>query len=167
MNIRRAKIEDAKSINDIYNRYIVNTSITFETEPVSLVEMERRIAEKLHKYDWLVAEIDNEIIGYAYFGSFRTRAAYQHTVESTIYLSEEFKGKGWGTPLYAALIESAKDKKFREMLAVVALPNSESIHFHEKMGFSEIGVMKRIGYKFNNYLDVSFLQRSLLVKQKK
>jgi L-amino acid N-acyltransferase YncA len=161
MNIRQAKKEDAQAILAIYNQYIKNTSITFETEPVSLLEMEARIAEKLQKYDWLVAEVDNQIVGYAYFGPFRSRAAYQHTVESTIYLAESFKGKGYASLLYAALMDSARDRNFREMIAVIALPNTESIRFHEKMGFAEVGVMKQIGYKFGHYLDVAFLQKSL------
>lgn len=161
MNIRQAKISDAKSIVEIYNWYVVNTTITFETDPISIKDMEMRIKEKLEKYGWLVAEINDVIIGYAYYGSFRPRAAYQHSVESTIYLSPEFKGKGLGAGLYEKLIDSAKDKRFREILAVIALPNPESISFHKKMGFEEIGVMKKIGFKFGNYLDVSFIQKSL------
>ncbi|MDP4277000.1 MAG: N-acetyltransferase family protein [Bacteroidota bacterium] len=161
MKIRRAEISDAAAIVELYNWYIVNTSITFETEPISVEEMKMRMEEKLDNYDWLVAEIDDVLVGYAYYGSFRSRAAYQHTVESTIYLSREFKGQGIGSRLYKELIDSAKNKKYREMLAVIAIPNPESISFHKKMGFLEVGVMKKIGYKFNCYVDVSFLQKSL------
>jgi len=161
MNIRRARISDANAIVEIYNWYIANTAITFETDTVSVEEMEMRIKEKLDQYDWLVAETDGILIGYAYYGSFRPRTAYQHTVESTIYLSGEFKGKGMGISLYKELINSAKDKYFREMIAVVALPNPESISFHIKMEFREVGIMKKIGFKFDNYLDVMFLQKSL------
>lgn len=161
MNIRRARISDANAIVDIYNWYIVNTTITFETNPVSIEEMKLRIQKKLNQYDWLVAETDDILLGYAYYGSFRARTAYQHTVESTIYLSNEFKGKGIGISLYKELINSAKEKKFREMIAVIALPNPESVSFHKKMEFGEIGVMRKIGFKFNNYIDVLFLQKSL------
>ncbi|MCK9625970.1 MAG: N-acetyltransferase family protein [Bacteroidales bacterium] len=161
MNIRQAKISDANAITEIYNWYVINTSITFETDPVSVEEMEMRIKEKLDKYDWFVAEKNDVLIGYAYYGPFRARVAYQHTIESTIYLSHEFIGNGMGVSLYGELINAAKNKKYREMLAVVALPNPESISFHKKMGFVDVGLMKKIGFKFDNYLDVSFLQKSL------
>jgi phosphinothricin acetyltransferase len=120
MNIRRVKTDDASNIIEIYNWYILNTTITFETEPVTLEEMKNRINDKLSSYDWLVCEIDNKIIGYAYYGSFRPRAAYKHTVESTIYLSKDYKGKGLGYELYTNLIESAKRNRFREILGVIA-----------------------------------------------
>lgn len=162
MNIRNANADDASAIIEIYNWYVLNTTITFETEPVSVGEMRKRIDEKLLKYDWVVAETDNQIIGYAYYGAFRARAAYQHTVESTIYMSHEFKGKGLGTLLYENLIDSAVRKGFREMLGVIALPNPESIGFHQKMGFTEIGTMKKVGYKFNQYIDVVLLQKSMV-----
>jgi L-amino acid N-acyltransferase YncA len=162
MKIRCAKIEDAQHIIDIYNWYIINTIITFETDPVSLAEMQERICEKLQHHDWLVAEINNEIIGYAYYGVFRARAAYRHTVESTIYLSKNFKGRGLGLPIYSALIDSAKNKGFREMLGVIALPNPESIKLHQKAGFNEAGLMKNIGFKFDTYIDVAILQKTIV-----
>jgi L-amino acid N-acyltransferase YncA len=162
MKIRRAKIEDAQCIIDIYNWYTINTIITFETDPVSLAEMQERIREKLQNHDWLIAEIDNEIVGYAYYGVFRARAAYRHTVESTIYLSKEYKGRGLGVPLYSALTESAKNKGFREMLGVIALPNPESVNLHEKLGFKEAGIMKNIGFKYGRYIDVVILQKTIV-----
>jgi L-amino acid N-acyltransferase YncA len=162
MNIRRVKTDDASHIIEIYNWYILNTTITFETEPVTLDEMKNRIKDKLSNYDWLVGEIDNKIIGYAYYGSFRPRAAYKHTVESTIYLSKDYKGKGLGNELYTHLIESAKRKGFREILGVIALPNPESMGFHRKKGFIDVGTMKNIGYKFGRYIDVALLQKSLI-----
>ncbi|MBN1907494.1 MAG: N-acetyltransferase [Deltaproteobacteria bacterium] len=162
MKIRCAKTEDAQHIIDIYNWYIVNTIITFETDPVSFAEMQERIGEKLQNHDWLIAEIDNEIIGYAYYGVFRVRVAYRHTVESTIYLSKEYKGRGLGMPLYSALIDSAKNKGFREMLGVIALPNPESIKFHKKSGFNDAGTLKNIGFKFGRYIDVAILQKTIV-----
>lgn len=161
MIIRRAEICDAAAIAEIYNWYIANTVITFETETVASEEMETRIIEKLKKHDWLVAEIANEIIGYAYYGAFRPRAAYGHTVESTIYLLQQFKGRGCGAQLYDELLRSAGERKFREVLAVIALPNPESIRFHEKAGFAHAGIMKSIGYKFHRYIDVAILQKSI------
>ncbi len=162
MNIRQATEEDAGVIAEIYNWYILNTIITFETDPVSPEEMKKRIQEKIIKHDWLVGELNQEIIGYAYYGSFRARAAYNHTVESTIYLSQKSIGKGFGKVLYSNLIKSAKGRGFRELIGIIALPNPESIALHKKIGFEEVGVLRNVGYKFERYIDVGIWQMSVV-----
>jgi phosphinothricin acetyltransferase len=161
MEIRKALDADAERIAEIYNWYILNTTITFETVVVSPEEIKRRIRGKAVRHDWIVGEVDREIIGYAYFGPFRERAAYDHTVESTIYLSQGSLGRGLGRALYARLIETVKDLGYREMIGVIALPNPESIALHRKMGFEEAGVLKKVGHKFGNYIDVGIWQLSL------
>jgi L-amino acid N-acyltransferase YncA len=114
--------------------------------------MQERIQEKLRKYDWLVGEVNQEIVGYAYYGSFRPRAAYGHTVESTIYLSQASIGKGFGKPLY---------RNYRELIGGIALPNPQSLALHRKLGFVEVGVLKNVGHKFGKYIDVAFWQMSI------
>jgi len=161
MQIRRATVGDAERIAEIYNWYILHTIITFETDVVSLQEMTKRIQEKTIKHDWLVGEVNQEVIGYAYYGTFRTRAAYNHTVESTIYLSQESMGKGFGRTLYAQLMESVKGHGFREVIGVIALPNPQSIALHRAMGFAEVGVLKSVGYKFGRYIDDGIWQLSV------
>src|SRR5262249_27707877 len=155
MYVRQATAGDAERIADIYNWYILNTIITFETEMVSPQEMQNRIQEKTISHDWLVGEANQEVVGYAYYGSFRTRAAYNHTVESTIYLSQASLGKGFGRALYAKLLASVGDHGFREVIGVIALPNPQSIALHRALGFAEVGVLKRVGYKFARYIDVA------------
>src|SRR5215467_10148335 len=93
--IRRAEPCDAQIISEIYNWYILKTTVTFETEAIDQLEMRRRILEKLTTHDWLVADVRGRIVGYAYYGVFRPRPGYAHTVESTIYLSEEVSGRHW------------------------------------------------------------------------
>jgi L-amino acid N-acyltransferase YncA len=105
--------------------------------------------------------VNQQVIGYAYYGSFRTRVAYHHTVESTIYLSPESAGKGFGRSLYAKLIESVRDHGFREVIGVIALPNPQSIALHRKMGFAEAGVLKTVGHKFKKCIDVGLWQLSV------
>ncbi len=161
MHVRRATAGDAERIAEIYNWYILNTIITFETALVSPQEMQTRIQEKLLSHDWLVGEVNQEVIGYAYYGLFRTRAAYHHTVESTIYLSQESIGKGFGRTLYGKLLESVKDHGFREVIAVIALPNPQSIALHRTLGFAEVGVLKNVGYKFGRYIDDGIWQLSI------
>ena len=160
LHVRRALAADADRITEIYNWYVLNTIITFETAAVSPNEMTQRIQEKLDKYDWLVGEVNQGIAGYAYYGSFRPRAAYGHTVESTVYLSQDNTGNGFGRRIYSALIQSATDKGFRELIGVIALPNPASIALHRTLGFREAGVLRGVGHKFDKYVDVALWQRS-------
>lgn len=159
--IRRATPEDAAGIAAIYNGYVETTIISFETAPVSVEEMGRRIQDRLASYDWLVAERQGQLIGYAYYGQFRARAAYDHVVESTVYIAKDAVGQGVGRRLYADIIESAQAKGFREILGVIALPNDASEQLHARMGFVLVGRLPRVGYKFGRYIDVSFWQWSL------
>ena len=161
ITLRRAVPADAVRIAEIYNGYVERTIISFETETVPVGEMAQRITDRLARYDWLVAEQEGHVIGYAYYGQFRTRAAYDHVVESTVYIAEEAHGLGVGRRLYEALIQSACDRGFREILGVIALPNDASEQLHERMGFALVGRLPKVGYKFGRYIDVSFWQWSL------
>lgn len=161
IQIRTVQPGDAVEIAAIYNTYIVDSIITFETEKVTEVEMLQRIQKVSLLYDWLVLIENGILVGYAYYTSFRERKAYEHTVESTIYLKKESFGKGMGSTLYLALLESIKRKGFREVIGVIALPNPDSIRFHEKLGFINRGVLKNVGFKFDTYLDVAFYQKTL------
>ena len=159
--VRRATENDAERLAEIYNWYIEHTSITFETEAVSVGELRQRIVKTLAGHDWLVGEFQKRIVGYAYFGPFRSRAAYIRTVESTVYVSQESKGKGFGKKLYSVLIDSASERGFREVIGVIALPNPVSIAMHARLGFREAGILRSVGYKFGAYHDVALWQRSL------
>jgi L-amino acid N-acyltransferase YncA len=161
MNIRKATPADAAAIIGIYNYYVLNTPITFETAVVSLEEMQNRIREKCSQFDWIVGEIDGKVIGYSYFGKFRERPAYNGTVESTIILDRTCIGRGFGRQLYSRLIESAGGLGFHQMIAVIALPNPESTGLHAKLGFQQAGILKNVGYKFGNYIDIGLWQKSL------
>jgi L-amino acid N-acyltransferase YncA len=161
IQIRTVQPDDAVEIAAIYNTYIVDSIITFETEKVTATDMLQRIQKISLQYDWLVVLENGSLLGYAYYTSFRERKAYEHTVESAIYLKKGSFGKGMGSALYLALLESIKRKGFREVIGVIALPNPESIGFHEKLGFQEMGVLKNVGFKFDTYLDVAFYQKSL------
>jgi len=159
--IRTAWESDAEAITTIYNWYIENTISTFETAAVSAEQMRGRIREKLEKHGWVAGLADDALVGYAYYGAFRPRAAYSHTVESTVYVARESLGKGYGTALYSELIAAARRGGVREMIGVIALPNPASIKLHEKMGFRQVGLLPQIGHKFGRYIDVSLWQRSL------
>ena len=161
VEIRRALIADAEACCAIYNDHVLRTIVTFETEPITPDEMATRIGEKLRQHDWLIAEVAGEVVGYAYYGTFRPRAAYRHCVEVTIYLAGGVLGRGLGSQLYSALIDSARRLGYLELIGGVALPNPASVALHEKLGFVPVGVFPRVGYKFGAYIDVGFWQLSL------
>ena len=145
----------------IYNHYIVNSTSTFETSPVDASTIASRMHERLEHHDWLVGDLGGRIAGYAYYGSFRSRPAYGHTVESTVYVDPGETGKGYGRQLYSALMESAAAKGFKQAVGFISLPSPASIALHCSLGFEEAGVLYKVGFKFDRYIDVAIYQRSL------
>ena len=125
--IRRATPADAPAIARIYNWYVENTVVTFEVDPVSDAEMARRIESTLEKYEWLVTARAGEVLGYAYAGRFRERAAYRFITESTIYLRNGLQGQGLGKPLYRATIERTFALGYTSLVGAIALPNDASV----------------------------------------
>jgi phosphinothricin acetyltransferase len=156
--IRRATPDDAAAIADIYNWYVANTVITFEIDPVSTAEMAKRIEGVLEKYDWLVHERDGAVLGYAYATRFRERAAYRFITESTIYLKNGLQGQGLGKPLYRALIERLVALGYRSLIGGIALPNDPSVRLHESLGFDKVAHYRRVGFKFERWIDVGSWQ---------
>ena len=156
--IRRAAPHDAPAIAEIYNWYVLNTVITFEVDPVSPAEMARRIEAVLEKYDWLVQERDGELLGYAYATRFRERAAYRFITESTVYLRNGLQGQGLGRPLYRALIARVFELGYRSLIGGIALPNDPSVRLHEALGFEQVAHYRRVGFKFEQWIDVGAWQ---------
>lgn len=156
MNIRQVKLEDAAQVAEIYNYYIQNTHHTFETEPLSADEMERRIAETMEHYPFLVAEEDGAILGYAYATRFRMREAYEFSVESSIYVKNDAKQRKIGTQLYVQLFDELAETNVHAIVAGIALPNDASISFHERLGFEKVAHFKEIGYKLGRWIDVGY-----------
>ena len=155
--IRPATSFDAQAIADIYNYYIVNTVVTFEVEPVSIEEMAKRILSVLERYDWIVYENkQGEVVGFAYYSAFRPRAAYCHTVESTIYLHRHAVGKGVGSALLTELVQRCRKQQFHAMIATIALPNEQSVHLHEKHGYKKVGEFREVGFKQERWINVGY-----------
>jgi L-amino acid N-acyltransferase YncA len=153
--IRSIKVEDAKSIAEIYNYYIVSTVVTFEVTPVSTQEMEERILASNKKLPWLVYEKNSQIIGYAYATDWKTRSAYKQTVETTIYIKANENGKGIGCILYSELINQLR-KNHHAIIGGISLPNEASIALHEKLGFQKVAHFNEVGFKFNKWIDVGY-----------
>ncbi len=149
---------DSKKIAEIYNYYIVNTVITFETEPVTESEIEKRISTIASKYPWIVYEEDDKILGYAYASKWKSRCAYNNTTETTVYLNHNQKGKGIGTLLYQELLDRIKEMKIHSIISGIALPNEASVALHKKFGYTKAAHFIEVGYKFDKWIDVGYWQ---------
>lgn len=160
--MRRALERDADAVAAIYNYYVLNSTSTFETEQVDVATMLERMRDKLERHDFLVGEVAGRLVGYAYYGKFRGRAAYGHTVEPAVYVDQAEAGKGYGKAIYAALMDSAASRGYREAVAYIALPNPSSVALHRSFGFEEAGLVRRVGFKSGRYVDVAIYQRTLV-----
>jgi thioredoxin type arsenate reductase len=155
MKIRKATLEDAKEICRIYNYYIENTAITFETAAVSESEMQQRIKGFLDDgFPYYVGEIDARIAGYCYLHNWNNRCAYSSTKEVTIYLDKDLQGKGIGTILYQHLFKEIYKNDIHALIAGICIPNESSVRLHERFGFKQASHMKEIGWKFDQWRDV-------------
>lgn len=154
--IRNITLNDTEDICNIYNEYVKNTIITFEEQPVEAEEMKTRISNLIQNYPWLVYEENKKVIGYAYANRWKSRSAYRHSVESTIYLDSHYVGKGIGSKLNKELINILKDKSIHSIIYGVSLPNDASIALCEKFGFRKVAHFKEVGYKFGRWIDVGY-----------
>jgi len=159
--IRTARDSDAESILKIYAPYIENTSYTFETETPTIDSFGERITSYLQNWPWLVCEIEGVIAGYAYGSRHRERTAYQWSVECSVYVHDDFFRKGVAKALYLALIGILKLQGFRNLYAVINLPNDRSVNFHERMGFEYFATYKNVGYKLGKWKNVGWWQLQL------
>ncbi|MGE0526202.1 MAG: arsinothricin resistance N-acetyltransferase ArsN1 family B [Bdellovibrionales bacterium] len=152
---------DAVAVTKIYKPYVLNSAISFETVAPSTREMETRISLVLPFAPWLVFERDGEILGYAYASRHRDRAAYQWSVDTAVYIRNTSHRQGIGRALYTSLIGLLRLQGFYAAHAGVTLPNPGSVGLHETMGFRQIGVYPRVGYKNNQWHDVGWWQLPL------
>ena len=157
-SIRLISENDANEVLEIYKPYVLHTTVTFEYEMPPMDEFLQRIKVNITDYPWLVCLHGNKIIGYAYAGFHRYRTAYQWSCESTIYLSPEFHRRGIGRILYLTLFSLLRVQGYCNVYAGVSLPNEKSVGLHQSLGFTKIGIYKKIGYKFNKWCDVEWFQ---------
>jgi L-amino acid N-acyltransferase YncA len=160
-SIRPATLTDAAQILNIYQPYITSSSITFEEKIPSLEEFSLRIQNGMKLHPWLVAEKDNQIIGYAYASKFRERESYRWSCELSLYIIEEFQNKGVAQQLYGSIIDIVKQQGYAIAIAVITLPNEKSVRFHEKIGFKQLFIFPKIGYKLNRWHDVLWMSLTL------
>ncbi len=162
MNIREVTREDAGEIAAIYNYYVLNTTVTFEEEPLAVAEIKKRIDKVTKVYPWLVMDDDDgKLTGYSYAGPWHHRSAFRYTAESSIYIANDACGRGLGRLLYSALLERLKEQRIHSVIGSLSLPNPGSVALHEKLGFEKIGHLKEVGWKFGQWLDVGYWEMIL------
>ena len=159
--VRDARADDAGGCAAVYAPFVRDTAVTFELEPPSIVEMAARIAAAQRSHAWLVAEDDGRLLGYAYGGQFKSRAAYRFTCEVSVYLAPGQSGRGLGRALYTVLLPQLAQRGFRQAVAGMTLPNAASEGLHRSFGFEPVGTFRDVGWKFERWHDVAFLQLSL------
>ena len=166
IEIRNVNINDSDKLLEIYNYYIKNTAITFETKEVKKEEFEERITKISSKYPYLVLLDDGVIKGYAYSHEFYGREAYRFSNEVTIYLDKDSKGLGYGKLLYSKLEEKLKEMGIKNLYACIASPikedeylNNNSEEFHKHIGYKRIGLFTKCGYKFDNWYNMIWMEK--------
>lgn len=166
--IRGVEPEDASALLGIYAPYVENTAITFEYEIPTLEEFTERVRSISAKFPYLVAERNGELLGYAYANTFKARAAYNWSVEVTIYIRQGYKRSGIGKSLYEALEKELKQIHILNLNACIAYTEVEdeklshdSVRFHEKMGYEWVGRFHKCGYKSGTWYDMIWMEKHI------
>lgn len=159
--LRNVIPDDAFSLSEIYNHYILASPATFEEIPIAAEEMRRRILETTKAYPWLVCEEESKLLGYAYGRAWRERAAYRYSTEAGVYLHPTTVRKGKGSALLDALLSELRARRFHCVMGGISLPNEASVALLLKFGFRQVAHFKETGYKFGRWIDVGYWQLML------
>ena len=162
ITIRNANEDDLPKLLDIYNDIIINTTAVYQYE-IHTIEMRREwfAAKKQQGFPVFVAEEDDLVVGFSTIGTFRQWQAYKYSVENSVYVASDQRGKGIGKLLIPPLIDAAKQMDMHTIIAGIDATNEVSIRLHKNFGFEEVAHFKQVGYKFGRWLDLKFLQLML------
>ncbi|WP_035611677.1 arsinothricin resistance N-acetyltransferase ArsN1 family B [Haloferula sp. BvORR071] len=159
--IREATLADAAPIQAIYAAIVRDTVISFEIDPPTVGQMEDRMQAIQQRFPWLVCEIDDEVAGYVYASAHHERAAYQWSVNVSVYIHPDYHRRGIGRALYTSLFALLRLQGIYNAYAGITLPNPGSVGIHESMGFEPVGIYKQVGYKFGAWHDVGWWSLAL------
>lgn len=166
MEIRIATTEDAQMIREIYSPYVLNTAVSFEYEVPSVAEFKNRIENTLKEYPYLVAVENDMVVGYSYASPFHSREAYRHSAELSVYVRQDYRGKGVGTSLYLKMEELLIKQNIYSVHACIASPDGkdeylsdDSERFHKKRGFEIVGRHTKCGYKFGKWYSIIWMDK--------
>ena len=162
-NIRMSRDADVPTITAIYAHHVDTGTASFETVAPDETEMRRRRAVLLERrYPFFVADLDGRVCGYAYAGPYRTRPAYRHSVEDSVYVERVAHRRGIGMALLRTLIQACTERGYRQMVAIIGdSAQTASIRLHQAAGFEMVGTLRHIGYKHGRWLDTVFMQLAL------
>jgi L-amino acid N-acyltransferase YncA len=158
LNIRPATIDDQQVIMDIYNEAIENTTATFDTEPRTMEKQMDWWTKHKKNHPVLIAEEQGKITGWASLSPWSDRCAYDTTVEVSVYIDKDFRGRGIGSKLLEIVTLEGGKVGNHTVISRIAEGNESSVHIHEKLGYKHVGVMKEVGFKFGKLLDVYMMQ---------
>ncbi|HQW68966.1 MAG TPA: N-acetyltransferase family protein [Flavobacterium sp.] len=162
IKLRNYKVTDTQAILDIINYNIINSTALYDYNPRTIEQQISIFEDKLKKdFPIIVATANEHVVGFGYYSEFRFREAYKFTVEHSVYVANDFHGKGIGKLLIIELIRLAKQQKLHTMIGVIDAENESSIRFHEQFGFKTAGIVKETGYKFDRWLHSVIMQLML------
>lgn len=156
--IRPVTLADADAITGIYNHYVRETTVTFETEPLTTEEMANRIKDISARFPYFVYEKDGRILGYCYAHLWRERAAYSNTLETTVYIDGQAQRQGLGSMMVRHLTDLCREQGYHALIACITEENRASVKMHERLGFRQVSCFKEVGMKFGRWLDVVDLE---------
>ena len=159
IKLRAYQTQDTQAILDIINYNILNSTALYDYNIRTYEQQKAILEEKIAKdFPVIVAELDGVVAGFGMYSDFRFREAYKFTVEHSVYVNNDFHGKGIGKLLLLELIQLAKKQGLHTMIGVIDAENQSSIDFHEKYGFKTVGIIKESGFKFDRWLHSVFVQ---------
>jgi phosphinothricin acetyltransferase len=162
MNVRFAHPDDARGIVELYNHYVLATAITFEEQALEESALATRLRDiQSAGLPYLVAEIDDQLVGFAYASRWNARSAYRYSAESTVYVAHDCHAKRVGSTLYEVLLGRLKELGYHTVLAGIGHPNEASVRLHERFGFVKTALFREVGFKFGQWHDVGYWQRQL------
>ena len=161
--VRPGTSADLTALTDIYNHYVINSPVTFDTEPVTISARAQWLSHyaKSGPYRVFVAEAEGVVVGYATSGQFRGKQAYATSIETSVYCRPGFSGLGIGSQLYTALFEAVRDEDLHRAYAGITIPNAASEAIHRRFGFTDLGVYHAVGRKLGRYWDVLWTEKKL------
>jgi len=166
ITVRLAGVADLPQLLDIYNHVILNTTAVYQYQSQTLESRQAWYEAKLKdNYPVFAAESEGKVVGFSSYGPFRAWAAYKYTVENSVYVAEDQRGKGIAKLLMQPLIDSARQQGYHAIIAGIDASNASSIHLHQSFGFEEVAHFRQVGYKFGRWLDLKFLELLLETPQ--
>jgi phosphinothricin acetyltransferase len=161
ITIRPATVDDCSAINDIYNHYVLTDTCTYQTEPDTLAERQAWFASHGGAHPVLVSEQDGEIVAWGALSAFHPRFGYRFSVEDSVYVHRDCLRRGLGRALLSELLRLARELGHHTVIALISADKAGSVALHEQFGFTRAAVLREVGYKFDTWLDVAFLQLML------